>query len=304
MTKMWQWVAGAAVSLAAAGTGALLALRSHDVDAVGRLGADLEREVGSRAEQFDPAMVDDLPAPARRYFLHAIQPDTPLARAVRLEMTGEMRLARDASWLPFRARQVLAPPSGFVWDASAGKGVQRFTGADSYGDGRGQVTFRLWDLLPVQRASDPDIARAARGRLAVEAIWQPASLLPQRGVVWTSIDDQTVQATITIDGEAIPITLVIAPDGSLRSVEMRRWGNLTADHQFTLIPFGADIVGESRFGGYTVPSQLHVAWWYGTAHPFGFFHAQLSQATFLPRGGPNFKDAGTVTDGLARSGRP
>ena len=225
--------------------------------------------------------------PVRRYFLHAIQPGTPLARAVRLEMTGEMRLGANQYWLPFRARQVLAPPTGFVWEASIGTSLQNFAGADTYDDGRGRVTFRLWDLMPIRRASDPDISRAARGRLAVEAIWQPASLLPQRGVTWTSSDDQTAQAAIAIDGEAIPLTLVIAPDGGLRSVKMERWGNLTADGHFTLIPFGADMSGESTFGGYTVPSQLNVIWWYGTDRSFDFFHAQLSQATFLPCGDPS-----------------
>ena len=215
MTRIWRSLACVAAGLVVVGTGALLALRRRDVDAVARLCAELEREDGGRAERFDPAMVVDLPAPVRRYFLHAIQPGTPLARAVRLEMAGEMRLGAGQNWMPFRARQVLAPPAGFVWDASIGTSLQHFAGADTYGRGRGRVTFRLWDLMPIRRATDPDISRAARGRLAIEAIWQPASLLPQRGVTWTSSDDQTAQATVVIDGEAIPITLVIGPDGWL-----------------------------------------------------------------------------------------
>ena len=291
MTRIWQSLTCVAAGLVVAGTGALLALRRRDVDAAARLCADLEREDSGRAERFDPAMVDDLPTPVRRYFLHAIQPGTPLARAVRLEMDGQMRLGPDQNWMSFGARQVLAPPAGFVWDASIGTGLQHFAGADTYGHGRGRVTFRLWDLLPIRRATDPDISRAARGRLAIEAIWQPASLLPQRGVTWTSSDDQTARATVIIDGEAIPLTLVIGPDGCLRSVKIERWGNLTADGHFALIPFGADMSGESTFGGYTVPSRLRVIWWYGTDQSFDFFHAQVERATFLPCGDP-------------RSGRP
>jgi hypothetical protein len=279
-------VTGVAAGLIVTGIGAMLALRRRDVGTVARLCADLEREDGGEAERFDPSMVDHLPVTVRRYFLHAIRSGTPLARAVRLEMAGQMRLGADQDWMPFRAQQVLALPAGFVWDASIGTSLQHFAGADTYGHGRGHVTFRLWDLLPIRRASDPNISRAARGRLAIEAIWQPASLLPQRGVTWTSTDDQTAQATVVIDGEAIPLTLVIGPDGSLRSVRIERWGNLTADAHFALIPFGADISGESSFGGYTVPSQLRVVWWYGTDQSFDFFHVEVGQATFLPCGDP------------------
>ena len=76
-------------------------------------------------------------------------------------MIGEMRLGPRQPWLWLHARQVLAPPAGFVWEASAGRGLIRFTGADAYANGQGRVAFRLWDLVPVARASGPDVSRAA-----------------------------------------------------------------------------------------------------------------------------------------------
>jgi hypothetical protein len=152
-----------------------------------------------------------------------------------------------------------------------------------YANGRGRVAFRLWDLVPIVRASGPDVSRAAQGRLAIESIWQPAALLPQRGVAWTSIDGRTARAVITIDGAAIPLALTIGPDGSLESATMERWGNLTPDGRYTAIPFGVDVLAERTFGGYTVPSEVRVGGWYGTDHPFDFFHAEISGADYLPR---------------------
>jgi hypothetical protein len=270
----------AALGLVAVGAGALVAVRSRDFCTIARLRDTLERRDASPAGRFDPVMVSDLPEPARRYFLHALRPGTQLARSVCLGMAGEMRLGSDQRWLPLRARQVLAPPDGFVWEASAGDGLLRFVGADSYANGRGRMVFRLWDLVPIVRATGPDVSRSARGRLAIESIWQPASLLPQRGVTWTSIDDQTAQATVTIDGESIPLTLSIAPDGRLRSVVMERWGNSTPDGEYALIPFGADVLAESIYDGYTVPSRLRVSWWYGTDRAFPFFRARLVNVTY------------------------
>lgn len=237
----------------------------------------------SQPERFDPATLGDLPAPVRRYFLHAIQPGTALARSVRLAMTGKMRLGPGQVWRPLRAQQVLAPPHGFVWKASVGTGLVRFVGTDTYSYGRGRVAFRLWGLVPIVRAGGPDISRSARGRLAIESIWQPASLLPQRGVTWTSIDDRTARATVTIDDEAIPLVLTVGPGGSLQTVTMERWGDQNTDGHYAYISFGADVFSERTFGGYTVPSRLGVSWWFGTARAFEFFRAEISQATYLPR---------------------
>jgi hypothetical protein len=195
-------------------------------------------------------------------------------------MSGQMRLGEDQRWLPFRARQALAPPDGFVWEASVGTGLWRFAGADAYANGEGRMAFRLWDLLPIVRAGGPDVSRSARGRLAIESIWQPASLLPQRGVTWAPIDDRTAQATVTIDGDPVPLTLSIAPDGGLRAVSIERWGNATVDGEYAAIPFGADVLAESTYEGYTVPSRLDVSWWYGTDRAFNFFRAGLVDVSY------------------------
>jgi Family of unknown function (DUF6544) len=281
MKKPGQQLILAGLGIAAAATGALLSVRARDACAVARLRSWLEQANGLAVARFSPEMVAGLPEPTRRYFQHAIEPGTPLAPMARLEMTGEMRLGREQAWLPLHAHQVLAPPTGFIWEASVGRGAMRFTGADSYATTRGQTTFRFWDLVPVVRASGPDVSRSARGRLAIESIWNPASLLPERGVTWTSLDDQSARATVTIDGEPIPLTLTIGPDGKLRSVTMERWGNLTTDGHHTYIPFGADIFAESIFDGYTVPSCLSVSWWHGTDRSFDFFHALITGATYL-----------------------
>ena len=288
------WRAGLAVaSGAAAGLIVLRQLRARDVAAARRLRTRLEGAVCQAVDRFEPGMVVDLPEPARRSFLHAIRPGTPLVQSVRLTMTGEMRLGPRQPWLRLRARQTFAPPAGFVWEANVGRGLMRFAGADTYANGQGRVVFRLWDLAPIVRASGPDASRAARERLAIESIWQPAALLPQRGVAWTSTGDRMARAVVTIDGEAIPLTLTVAGDGSLESTAMERWGDLTPDGRYAAIPFGVDVLAERTFGGYTVPSGVRVGWWYGTGHQFDFFHAEISGAAYLPREERGVTDDGT-----------
>jgi hypothetical protein len=262
------------------GAAGLLILRARDLGEARRVRGGLERPDGVRGERFRPEMVDDLPEPARRYFLHAIRPGTELASSVVLEMDGQIRLQPDGPWLPMQARQVLGPPRGLVWEATAGRGLMRFAGADTCAEGRGRMIFRLWDWIPIVQGDGPDLSRSARGRLAGEAIWSPAALLPGRGVTWEPVDGRSARATQVVDGEPIPMTLTVEADGRLRSVTMERWGDKTDDGRYAPIPFGFEVLEERDFGGYTIPSRAAGGWWFGTDRYFDFFHPTIQRAEF------------------------
>jgi hypothetical protein len=87
---------------------------------------DRLRRRDGRPPAFDPGTVAGLPGPARRGLRHAIAPGTPLWPSVELTMRGEIRLG---TWRRFTARQVLAPPHGFVWRPGPGCSVSRSPGS-------------------------------------------------------------------------------------------------------------------------------------------------------------------------------
>jgi len=237
-------------------------------------------EAPSLHQVFTDDMVSDLPAPARRYLLHAIRTGTPLASSVSLEMRGTMRLKPEQEWAPMKARQILAPPKGFVWQAEVSDGLMRFSGGDHYANGSGRVRFWLLGFIPLVKQEGPDVSRAAIGRLVCETIWLPSSLLPQRGVKWEALDDESAQATIKIGEEMTTLTLFVEPDGRLREIRILRWGNQTEDGSFGYVPFGGKMQEERDFGGYTIPSKVGVGWRLGTDHYFEFFRAQIEDAVF------------------------
>jgi hypothetical protein len=225
-------------------------------------------------------MVSDLPTPARRYLLHAIRPGTPLASSVSLEMHGTMRLKPEQQWMPMKARQILAPPKGFVWRAKIGDDLMRFSGGDHYANGSGRVRFWLCGVIPLVQQEGLDVSRAAIGRLACETIWMPSSLLPQRGVKWEALDDESARATMKIGEETIALDLFIEPDGRLREIRTMRWGDQTDNGGYGYIPFGGRIQEERAFGGYMIPSKVSVGWGIGTDRYFEFFRAQIENADF------------------------
>ncbi len=202
-----------------------------------------------------------LPGPAQRLLTRSLGPGVPLPPAVILDMEGEIKLR---SWTRFRARQVLRPGHGFVWNATAGKGPVIFKGGDAYWRGEGSLDFRLWGLLPVVRASGPDVARSARGRLAAETVaWAPQALTPQMGATWAAVDDAAATVSLPAGDERIDLTVTVGADDLVTEVVTRRWGN-PGGGEFAAIPFGAAIDAHAEFGGITIATAGRVGWWWGT----------------------------------------
>jgi hypothetical protein len=242
-----------------------------------------------RPEPFDPAMVEGLPGPARRWFLRAIAPGTPLRAVAEIEMEGELGLGdRDAPrYLPMRARQVLAPPHGFVWIATMASGwPMRVSGSDGYAAsgaaGGAWTRFWLLGLVPVARAADtPDLLRSAAARgIAEAALWAPAALLPGEGVVWEPVDDRRARAVVSHGGERFPVELEVAEDGRLLSLLMLRWSDANPERAFRWQPFGGTVAEEARFGGYTVAGRVEAGNHFDTEDYFPFFRAHVLDLRF------------------------
>lgn len=118
--------------------------------------------------------------------------------------------------------------------------------------------------LPVVNAIGADLSKSALARLIIEGVALPSALLPGPNVQIAGIDASRFTVTTHLHGETTPITLTVGPDGRPTEVTMQRWGNLTADGTYQLIPYGMKITEERTFDGYTIPSQFAGGWWYGT----------------------------------------
>jgi len=245
--------------LAVAAVGVLGAVQWRDSRKLDRIWQSLDI-AGSR-EPFAEDMVADLPAPVQRYFLHAIEPGTPLVASVQFTMSGSIRNSAGAPWMPLTARQVLTPHHGFVWRAKAQQGPLLMTVKDHYSEGEGRMRIELLGLVPFVNATGPDLSKSALGRLVAESFWVPATLLPRHGVSWKAVDDEHIQATFTVAGETSTLELTIDADGQVREIVLpRRWN--ADDREY--VPFGGVADEERTFAGYTIPSAVRIGWGYGT----------------------------------------
>lgn len=161
------------------------------------------------------------------------------------------------------ADELLAPPHGFIWTAQLRMNGVPIRVRDRYFDEQGGVRVELFGFVPIQSDSGANVTRSSRHRLAAEAVWSPSVLLPQDGIRWEAIDSKHVRVVLTIDGEAIPLTLAVDQDGRLQELMMRRWGNVGVE-DWQLLPYGFRVEEEAVFDGITIPSRLIGGWWYGT----------------------------------------
>jgi hypothetical protein len=158
-------------------------------------------------------------------------------------------------------------------------GALRVVGADTYADGTGQMRFDLFGLVPLVQSTGADVDRSALGRLVIESIWLPAALLPQPGVQWSVINDRTIAATLEVGGTSHTLTLTIDAAGQLQSAVLDRWSG----EEQRFVPFGCVVHAERTFGGFTIPAQAQIGWWFGTERfePEGmFFTFSVEQAQY------------------------
>ena len=183
--------------------------------------------------------------------------------------------------MPMTASQVLAPSHGFVWMPDIGSGVMRIWGSDGYARGEAWTRFWVWGLVPVARLSGTEnLALSAAARSIMEAIWAPASLLPQNGARWEAVDADTARVTFDVAGEPLGITLTVASDGRPLTVATMRWSDANPDKVFRWQPFGGTLETTGTFEGFTIPTRVRVGHHYGTDRYFAFFEAEIVSARY------------------------
>lgn len=283
MTRLGRAIAFSVPLLIGGAAGAAyLKYRAGIAEAERAAAAVLDR-AGALPAVFDLAMVADQPEIARRYFAHAIAPGTPLASVVALEMRGTFLLGDLQDHQPYRmtARQVLRPPFEFVWMPVLKSGLMTITGSDALVDERAWTRFWLAGLVPVaNEQTSSDMLRSAQFRAATEGVWLPTSLLPQRGVRWQQESSDQALVTFANVQPAIELRLTIADNGAVREFVGQRWSNANPGRSFRLQPFGGKVLDEARFGGFTIPSRLHVGNHYGTPDYLPFFQAEVVDARY------------------------
>ncbi|MDK9559219.1 hypothetical protein QQF73_16410 [Marinobacter sp. M216] len=231
-------------------------------------------------EQFEPAMIEGLPEPARRYFLFTIAPGTPLYTVARIGIAGRFGMgSKDKpDYLDMSALEVLALPTGFAWKMAARRGLMRLSGSDT----ERWTRFWLMGLLPVARSGgDLNHARSAFGRYVAEAVfWSPAALLPGPGVRWELVDENTARVVVRKNGLEQAVEVRVAESGQPLQVSFFRWSDANPEKVYRLQPFGGFLTDFQEFSGFRLATRVEAGNFFGTEYYFPFFVVSVTDITF------------------------
>jgi hypothetical protein len=263
----------------------LQAWRWSDTRRADRVWATLERLGQHPASTFDPSIVEHLPEPARRYFLYTIKAGTPIWTVTKILMSGEIGLGTQdkPNYMPMRAKQILAPPHGLVWNVEAGRGLMHISGSDGFDGATSWVHFWLSKTIPIVRVGGSnDHARAAFGRVVAEAVfWAPATLLPGDAVSWEAVSADVARATVNHGGMVQTVDVTVAEDGRPTTVVIPRWSNANLEKTYQLQPFGGFLSEFRDFDGYRLATHVEGGNLIGTEGYFPFYKAQVVDLRFV-----------------------
>jgi hypothetical protein len=224
--------------------------------------------------RFDAAVLAGLDEPVRRYFTHALGDGAPLTRGARLRLGGTIKVGM---WLRYDSVWE-GDGRGFSWRATCGPGPLRpLRVHDRFADGVGLMDIRLraplrrLPALKLLHVENEDAARSGAGRAALEALWVPGALLPDRGVEWRAEAEDLIIASWDVPPERPELRISIGPDGGVTSYRAQRWRDSKAGY----VPFGAEVHAERTFGGATIPSRITAGWGHGTPSWAPFFNGEI-----------------------------
>ncbi|RXK46767.1 hypothetical protein EAF64_18955 [Halorientalis pallida] len=213
----------------------------------------------------------------RGYFSNVLQPGQEFVDGARIGQVGRLRPGdADSPWQPFTAtHHVTVDPPGFYWDATVrylpfvSVGVR-----DRFADAESGASVSLFGVVPIDSAgSSPELREAELIRYLAEAVWYPTALLPNEGVEWEGIDDETARATVEHGGVTASLTFTFEDDEvtSVHADERYR----SVDGRYEPTPWTGHWHDYATRQGVSVPMAGEVTW----HPPDGAFQAWQGRVT-------------------------
>lgn len=220
-------------------------------------------QVETAYQSYDDTMLEDLPAPVARYFRYALSEGQPFVASSALSQSGVLRISiSNPEWTKFTAKQFVAPAApGFVWNARVNvRPGFHVSVVDSYHSGVGAGRVSLLGALTVVEAADiAELNAGALHRYLAEAVWYPTALLPQAGVQWTAVDDNTAIASLTDNGVSVSLEFRFNEVGEVTGIYTdSRYGQFDGGYRKT--PWQGVFRNYQLVDGMRVPHYGEVGW--------------------------------------------
>jgi hypothetical protein len=222
---------------------------------------DLWDRATAASEKVNSGRISTLPPLVQRWLTYAGADEGDIAHAVCLQQEGRMRTSATGRWMKLQAEEWFTTrPPGFIWTVRVcSNSLIQLRGRDSLVQSRGKMLIKLYSLIPVVRATGPEIDQGALVRYLSEIIWFPSAALLDY-IRWETAGEGRVRAIIQSGGLTASGIFDINPRGQVVRFEAQRYYH--RKEGATLETWVADIDPESyqTFGLYTIPTRASLTW--------------------------------------------
>lgn len=181
-------------------------------------------------------------------------------RSLRIEETGQMRMSREARWIPFTSEQILdCTRSSSRWEAKLDPGrLTSPTVIDAYEQGHGYLAVKIAGLLPVRKITGPDADRGELQRYLASVIFCPPMLLNHPYLDCAVVAPTTARLRDRNDPQAATVDIEIDETG--RPLGCRAIRPMTVGKKAVLTPWSGTCSCFKTYEGIRVASRLEVSW--------------------------------------------
>lgn len=213
-----------------------------------------------------------LPDPVQRYLRYVGAVNKPKVVAAKIVFEGRMR-GRGKDWFPFRSVQYnfFDHPKRLFFMKGRMFGIE-VPGFHAYREGRASMDIRLFGLFPVVNIKGPVLDTTETVTLFNDiCLAAPAALVDDR-IKWVAIDDNTAQATYTVNGISISATLYFNASGQLINFISN---DRTEVNEMLRIPFSTPVHQYSQVNGFNLATDGDAVWHYADGDfVYGKFYLQ------------------------------
>lgn len=207
------------------------------------------------------AMLDELPAPVRKYIAHSGALGKPLVRSWSIDFEGQIRKDEQSDWMPFQTRQYnfINPPARLFFMKATMFGLP-VAGYHRFAQGKAVMDIRLLSLLRVQYQEGPEMNQAETVTWFNDlCLFAPGALIDQR-IQWEDIDETHAKAIFTTGAITISATLFFNEKGEL--INFRSDDRYYTDGNGTLqkVPFSTPARDYIDRAEHRLPSYGEAVW--------------------------------------------
>jgi hypothetical protein len=224
--------------------------------------------------------LEHLPKPVQKYLKNAGVVGKPRVQNLRVEFNAKMKMNQDSGWNDASAVQYefFDKPARLFYMVMNMYGIP-FEGLHAYIGPKAVMKIKAAKLIPVVNAEGADMNKGETVTLFNDmCLMAPATLIDKK-IKWETLDEKTVKAVFTNEGNTISATLYFNEKGELVNFISKDRSMSSDGKIYKYYPWKTPVLGYKIFDGIKIASVGEAVWETETGD-FAYGHFEIKNIQY------------------------